>query len=344
MILIDGSAMTYKTFHGNSKEIVKGEVFHKNLFKHTLLNNFLWKIKILGGSRANKVVICSDAKPYWRTDYFNSVKHKYFEDYYLTEKTKKVIDVDGWAYKGKRKSIDFAQEIWEVHTEVIEFINKYTDFIELKVKTAEADDLIAVLAKHYSAYEDIFIVAGDKDFKQLLSNPRIHLYNDSPHRKPNSPDWIECEDPKRFLEELIMQGDTSDNIPNIKPKLGEKTALKYAIEPELLIEQKKLNPTIEFRHEVNRNMIDFNYIPDELQKEIIKSFEAAKNKGSFDEMEIVNYLMEHALNELQGRRQEFQLKPYAIETRLNTHFTKKKKNVDYMSRRNEEILADLFAD
>jgi len=203
MILIDGSALTYKSFHGNVRDIIQDNQFNKDYFKHILISSILWKAKLLGASKSNKVVICSDSKPYWRTEYFNSVKHEYFKDYYLTEKTKKEIDIENYTYKGKRAKMDpeLSKNIWDVHTDVINFFNSYTDFHELKVKSAEADDIMAVLAKQFADLgEDVYLVGGDKDFKQLLSNPKIHFYNDSPFRKQGMSEWFECENPEEFAK------------------------------------------------------------------------------------------------------------------------------------------------
>lgn len=342
MILIDGSSLTYKIYHGNKKEIISPEgEFQKNYFKHLLLSALMWRVKKLGGSKHNKVVICSDSKPYWRTEYFNSVKDEYFKDYFLTEKTTKDIDIPNYTYKGKRTKDEHAKSVWEVHTEVISFIRDYTDFIELKVKEAEADDVIAVLSKHYCKQEEVFIVAGDKDFKQLLTNENIHIYNDNPFKKKGSSDFMEEENPLRFLITHIMTGDASDNIPNIKPKLGNKTALKLFENKEAFDEMLELNPSIKFRYEVNRKMIDFNMIPDYLQQRIINEYNQ-EIQNNYDELNVMQYFFDNRLNDLQDRRTEFRLKEYPVETTLNTYFKRMKKDIAYNQYKDQLTLDDLF--
>lgn len=342
MILLDGSSMTYKIYHGNKKEIItEGGEFQKNYFKHLLLSALLWRVKSLGASKYNKVVICSDSKPYWRTEYFNSVKDEYFKDYYLTEKTTKELDIPNYVYKGKREKDEYAKEVWEVHSEVIKFIEDNTDFIQLKVDKAEADDVIAVLAKHFSKDEEIWIVTGDKDFKQLLIDPNIHIYNDNPFKKKGSSDFMEEENPIRFLETHIMVGDKSDNIPNIKPKIGEKTALKLYDNKELFNELLETNPSIKFRYDVNRTMIDFNSIPQEIQDNIINEYKKLE-QGNFDDLNIMIYLSENKLHDLQKRRLEFNLKSFVQETHTNTYFKRMKKDVKYLQSLNDVALEDLF--
>jgi 5'-3' exonuclease len=156
------------------------------------------------------------------------------------------IDIENHTYKGKRTKDDFAKYVWNVHREVIEFFRTMTDVIELKVDRAEADDIIAVLAKYVSQTknEESFIVAGDKDFKQLLSDPNIHFYNDNPFKKSRNSDWVEEDDPIRFLETHIMTGDASDNIPNIKPGIGDKTAIKLYEDKEKFDKMLEDNPSI----------------------------------------------------------------------------------------------------
>lgn len=337
MILIDGSSLTYKTYHGNKKEIIKSGNFEKSYFTHLLLSAILWKSKSLGASKHNRVVICSDSKPYWRTKYFDSVKTEYFKDYYLNEKTQKEIDVDNWKYKGKRVPDEYSKFVWETHTDVIQFLNDNTDFIEIKVKEAEADDIIAVLSKYYANLgEEIFIVAGDKDFKQLLNNPKIHIYNDNPFRKANSSEFMEVDDPVKFLETHIMSGDASDNLPNIKPKLGEKTAIKLYEDRNLFEELLNSNPSIKFRYEVNRNMIDFNYIPKDIQSNILSTyFNYIKEDTRYNELAIMNYLFNNKLSDLQSRMKDFMMVDYIVETRLNTYFDRTRKNKKFINELNK---------
>jgi 5'-3' exonuclease len=344
MILIDGSSLTYKIYHGNKKEIINEDnTFNKDYFKHLLLSSMIWRTKSLGASIHNRVVVCSDSKPYWRTEYFDSVKEEYFKDYYLTEKAKKDIDIENYKYKGKREKDEFAKQVWEVHTEVIEFVKTMTDFIELKVDKAEADDIIAVLAKHISKTknEEVFIVAGDKDFKQLLSDQNIHFYNDNPFKKKGSSDFIEEEDPVKFLETHIMVGDASDNIPNIKPKIGDVTALKLYNNKELFEELLNANPSIVFRYQVNRKMIDFNHIPMDIQENILNAYNRAES-GKFDDMKMIEYFLENRLYDLQSRRQEFSLSNFKKETNLNTYFKRKRSDDKYLKNIQTTLLEDCF--
>jgi len=95
----------------------------------------------------------------------------------------------------------------------------------------EADDVIGTLATQAEAAGfEVFIVTGDKDFMQLVSD-RVRLYNVF---KPNEElviEGVEAVEAKfgtsaeHVVEVLAVMGDSSDNIPGVKG-IGEKGAAK----------------------------------------------------------------------------------------------------------------------
>ncbi len=95
----------------------------------------------------------------------------------------------------------------------------------------EADDVIGTLAvRAADAGHEVFIVTGDKDFMQVISD-RVFMYNPT---KPGADPLVQGADavrekfhcrPDQVIDVLALMGDTSDNIPGV-PKVGEKTALK----------------------------------------------------------------------------------------------------------------------
>jgi len=141
----------------------------------------------------------------------------------------------------------------------------------LKHPKLEADDCIAISVKHllkeYPAC-NIYIITSDKDYLQLAEE-RVHLYNlafkDLTEQKSCTGD-ANCD-----LFCKIVTGDVSDNIPSVFPKCGPKTALKY-FENRDLFEKKLLESTaFQTQYELNRKIIDFNYIPEELVNEFMNS-------------------------------------------------------------------------
>ena len=73
---------------------------------------------------------------------------------------------------------------------------------------------------------DTVIVTSDKDYVQLMQYDNVRLFD------PVKREFIEEEDPKRQLDIKILTGDKSDNIPNVKPLVGEKTAMKVLDDEE----------------------------------------------------------------------------------------------------------------
>jgi len=113
-------------------------------------------------------------------------------------------------------------------------INEVTKSMGLKViKTPgwEADDVIGAMAVTGEKQGmEVFLVTGDKDFMQLVSD-RVKIYNLT---KADSDLLIQGVEevqekfgvePGRVIEVMGLMGDTSDNIPGV-PGVGLKTAIK----------------------------------------------------------------------------------------------------------------------
>ena len=88
----------------------------------------------------------------------------------------------------------------------------------------EADDIIATLAKKFSARGmEVTVVTGDKDLMQIV-NDRINLL-DTMKDKVYGPDEVaeRFGGADKVVEVQALSGDSSDNIPGV-PGIGEKTA------------------------------------------------------------------------------------------------------------------------
>jgi 5'-3' exonuclease len=115
---------------------------------------------------------------------------------------------------------------------------------------------------------NIYIITSDKDYLQLAED-RVHLYNLSYKKlteQKSSTGIASCD-----LFCKIITGDPSDNIPSVFPKCGPKTALKYYANKELFENKLKESETFQKQYELNRTIIDFNCIPEELVNEFMNS-------------------------------------------------------------------------
>jgi len=102
----------------------------------------------------------------------------------------------------------------------------------LKKPGVEADDIIGTLAiRAEKKGLDTYIVSGDKDFMQLISE-HIFLYAPGTRKTPKpiifTPEKV-IEKwgvyPDKFIDFLGLMGDASDNVPGVAG-VGEKTAVK----------------------------------------------------------------------------------------------------------------------
>lgn len=137
----------------------------------------------------------------------------------------------------------------------------------LKHPKLEADDCIAVSVKHLlNKYPgcQIYIITSDKDYLQLKA-PNVHLYNLA--YKNIAENKSSTGDAQNDLEIKIIMGDTSDNIPSVFPKCGPKTAQKCVEDPEFFKKKMDNNPEYYKQYELNKILVNFNNIPENLVEE-----------------------------------------------------------------------------
>jgi DNA polymerase-1 len=100
-----------------------------------------------------------------------------------------------------------------------------------EVEGVEADDVIGTLAKQGErAGHEVFIVTGDKDFLQLVSE-RVKLYNVFRQGEPPEIQGLSAvkekfgTDPAQVVDVLAIMGDSSDNVPGVRG-IGPKGAVE----------------------------------------------------------------------------------------------------------------------
>ena len=139
----------------------------------------------------------------------------------------------------------------------------------LKHPKLEADDCIAISVKHLiNKYPKchIFIITSDRDYLQLNAH-NVDLFNLTYKNIANIKS--STGNPKNDLEIKIIMGDTSDNIPSVFPKCGPKTAIKCIEDPEFFKKKMNNNPDYYNQYELNKKLVDFNNIPEELVEEFM---------------------------------------------------------------------------
>jgi len=248
----------------------------EGLFRHMILNS-LRSYKTKFGEEYGEMIITCDDKNYWRKQVFPY-------------------------YKANRKKNHDASEInW---THVFECFNRIKQEIKdnfpyrvIQVESAEADDVIATLVREHgtdlNGPTKILILSGDKDFIQLQTYGNVKQYD--PVRKK----WIVHNDPKKFLFEQILKGDTGDGVPNI---LSPDTVFVSNGRQRPLTQKKIdkiyndggmiLDPIADRNFMRNKQMIDLSMIPENIKSEVINKYNQESGK---DRSKLFNYFIEHKL-------------------------------------------------
>ena len=141
----------------------------------------------------------------------------------------------------------------------------------LKHPKLEADDCIALSVKHLvKKYPDchIYIITSDRDYLQLNSH-NVDLFNLA--FKNIAENKSSTGNSLQDLQIKTIMGDTSDNIPSVFPKCGPKTAQKCIDDPEFLKKKMGDNPEYYKQYELNKTLVDFDNIPEELVKEFMST-------------------------------------------------------------------------
>ncbi len=279
MICIDYSQVSISNL---MQQITKVEL-NEDLLRHMVLNS-LRAYNQKFSRQYGQMVLCCDNKHYWRKSYFA-----------------------GYKFKRKRDRDESGLD-WHLIFDVLQKIkNEIAETFPYKVidvPWAEADDVIAILAKEYHSDERILILSGDKDFQQLQHFPNISQFS------PGLKKFIICEEPELFLKEHIIRGDSGDSIPNyLSPDdVFQTGARQKPIMKSKLDEWLKLPPE-QFCDEVtiqnfrrNEKLVDLSQIPAELEQAILAEFDKPA-KG--DKSKILPYFVEHRMKNLLTVVQEF---------------------------------------
>ncbi len=262
-ILIDGSYFVFYRYHAlikywrNAKKddlLVLDDPFSSELFKETYIRMIYkclddipkrFKLK----NKEFKVFLAQDCprKKIWRNEH-------------LPEKS----------YKGKRVNNQHIGKFFNLikDKQIFESYNNYTINM-LSQDKLEADDLIAISIQNIiKDFEQIYILSQDMDYTQLL-HENIYLFN--LRFKNVITDKNSSRNPEKDLFIKCVIGDKSDNIPGLFKKCGKKTAEKYYNNQELF-KEKLASEKREDQFTLNKLLIDFTNIPEELRNTFIETY------------------------------------------------------------------------
>lgn len=102
--------------------------------------------------------------------------------------------------------------------------------------------------------------------------------------------------PKTDLQIKILVGDKSDNIPQVKPKMGPKTAEKALKDLDSLWEGEN-GAEYKDKYILNKQLIDLDLIPTEIQNKI-KELYFENESGSFSGRKVYDFFSKRMPNGL----------------------------------------------
>ncbi len=133
-----------------------------------------------------------------------------------------------------------------------------------EVPGVEADDVIGTLAKQAErAGHEVFIVTGDKDFMQLVSE-RVKLYNVFKQGEPPEIQGLGAVQekfgttPEHVIDVLAIMGDSSDNVPGVRgigPKGATELIQRYQSVENLLAHLSEVPEKTRAKIEASRAML-----------------------------------------------------------------------------------------
>jgi len=275
MILVDFNQVAISNLMeqiGSSKTPVD-----ESLVRHMILNTIRTYVKKFKAEFGPNIIIACDNKKYWRREIF---------PYYKANRK-----------KSRESSGHDWNSIFECLNKIRDELREYSPYKVIEVDTAEADDIIAVLAMRNSATEKIMILSSDKDFAQLQKFPNVEQYS------PILKKFIKEPLPSAQLKQLVIRGDKSDGIPNI---LSKDDVFIEGVRQKPITEAKIINwmnqkpeefCTEEMLRNYNRNeiLIDLTRIPENLKQNIIDTYESSKGHTR---QEFMNYMVANRLKNL----------------------------------------------
>jgi len=193
--IIDGHAWLYRAYYA-----IKGDLTSKDGFP----------TKAIFGVIKMLLKVIKEKKPHYLAFVWDSPKPGFRKELYS-------------GYKENRPSMP---EDLSVQIPVLKEIISHLGINQLEVDGAEADDLIASLAKQTNSKVQKIIVTLDKDLIPLIDDLTT-IWD------PMKDEFIDINTikelynimPEQFVDVLALSGDAVDNIPGI-PSVGRKTALK----------------------------------------------------------------------------------------------------------------------
>jgi len=257
-MLIDLNQVLISNLMQHLNHVAKDHPIDEALLRHMSINTIRANVKQFKNKYPN-VILCCDNKKYWRREYFPFYKSQRKHD-------------------REASGLDWGM-IFDTLNRIRDELKEFFPYKVLDVDGAEADDVIAVLTARLAPHGGVLILSSDKDFGQLQKYPNVTQYS------PILKRFIKIDNPNLFIKEHIIRGDRGDGIPNF---LSADNTFA-AGERQKVINSKRLqewlsqdaetfctNDTMLRGFKRNQTLVDFDYIPNEVQQKIVEAFDGTK--------------------------------------------------------------------
>jgi 5'-3' exonuclease len=281
MIIVDYSQIALSN-------IIVQKIDDKDIIRHMILNSLRMYNKKYRAEYGQMVLAC-DGFNTWRKDFFPEYKA-------ARKKNRSASDLD-WT------------SIFESLNEVREEIKANLPWKVIHMDGCEADDIIGTLAhqtQEFGQHEPVMIISSDKDFIQL------HKFKNVKQFSPIQKKAVTDSHPITYKWNHIMRGDAGDGIPNILSPddtfISEQhqTQLRQTRVDEWINNldnlRELMGDDIYRNFQRNQTLIDFEYIPEAIQKNIINTFNETKPAPR---MKVLTYLINKRCNQLIECVEEF---------------------------------------
>lgn len=255
----------------------------ENMVRHMVLNA-LRAFKVKFGDEFGELVVACDNTNVWR---------KQIYPYYKANRKK----------SQEKSELDW-KSIFECLNKIRQELKDNFPYRIIDVESAEADDVIATLVKYKHDEQNILIMSGDKDFIQLHKYDGVQQYDPVRKRK------IAHDNPKRYLIEHILKGDSGDGIPNVlspdncfvvgerqKPMTAKKIAQYLTSDPSTIED-----PIVLRNYHRNQQLIDLSFVPSYIEDKVLEQYDSQMGK---DRSKLMNYFINNKLKNLMEHMSEF---------------------------------------
>lgn len=207
-------------------------------------------------------------------------------------------------------------KIFKVANQLIEEFKTNLTWKIVGFPGAEADDVIAVLCKTFGDREPTLIVSSDGDFPQLQKYKKVVQYSAIQKK------FIAVDDPIQYLSDKLLTGDKGDGVPNILSpsrslvdKIRQKSVtqeIKDEWREDPLMLQNKYNE----RYLENKELIDFDCIPMDIQEGILKAYADAPVHGI---QTLYKFFIASKMTRILSDIELFKVKPESYTHATNIH-------------------------